>query len=181
MATKVELDKFIGLNDFNMWKIKMKILLITQGLRNAIEPATKIEDSEVSSSTTPEQIVKIDKKARSTIILSLGDPLIREIARENIVVGLWTKLEQLYKTKSLANRLYMKKKMFSLKMVEGASLDDHIDEFNKVLNGLETIDEWLSDESKAFLLINSLPKSYEHFVNAFLKSPFTWKIRILIY
>ena len=56
--------------------------------------------------------------------------------------------------------------MFSLRMIEGASLDEHIDEFNKVCDELETIDEGPSDESKALLLIGSLPKSYEHFVDA---------------
>ena len=113
-------------------------------------------------------MAEIDKKERSTIILSLGDLVIREVAKEKTVVGLWAKLEQLYMTKSLANRLYNKKKMFSLRMIEGASLDEHIDEFNKVCDELETIDEGLSDESKALLLINSLPKSYEHFVDALL-------------
>ncbi|KAH9723770.1 hypothetical protein KPL70_007243 [Citrus sinensis] len=58
--------------------------------------------------------------------------------------------------------------MFSLRMIEGASLNEHIDEFNKVCDELETIDEGLSDESKALLLISSLPKSYEHFVDALL-------------
>lgn len=41
----------------------------------------------------------------------------------------------------------MKKKIFSLKMVEGSSLDDHIDEFNKFCDDLDTIDEGLSDGS----------------------------------
>ncbi|KAH9779520.1 Integrase catalytic domain-containing protein [Citrus sinensis] len=53
-------------------------------------------------------------------------------------------------------------------MIEGASLNEHTNEFNKVCDELETIDEGLSDESKALLLISSLPKSYEHFVNALL-------------
>ena len=113
-------------------------------------------------------MVEIDKKARSTIIISLGDSLIREVVKEKTVVGLWAKLEQLYMTKSLANRLYIKKKMFSLRMIEGASLDEHIDEFNKVCDELETIDEGLSDESKALLLISSLPKLYEYFMDALL-------------
>ena len=90
------------------------------------------------------------------------------MAKEKIIAGLWAKLENLYMTKSLANRLYIKRKMFSLKMIEEASLNEHIDEFNKVCDELETIDEGLSDESKALLLISSLPKSYEHFVNALL-------------
>ena len=58
--------------------------------------------------------------------------------------------------------------MFSLRMIEGASFDEHTNEFNKVCNELETINEGLSDESKALLLISSLLKSYEHFVDALL-------------
>ncbi|KAH9803501.1 hypothetical protein KPL71_001790 [Citrus sinensis] len=167
MGTKIDLEKFTGQNDFNMWN-KIEALLITQGLGNAIEPDFKKEGLEGSSSTTPKQAVEIDKKARSTIIFSLGDSVIREVAKERTVAGLWTKLENLYMTKSLANRLYIKKKMFSLRMMEGSSLDEHIDEFNKVCDALETINEGLSDESKALLLISSLPKSYEHFVDALL-------------
>ncbi|KAH9717203.1 hypothetical protein KPL71_021739 [Citrus sinensis] len=163
MTNKVDLENFTGQNNFNMWRIKMEALLITQGLGDAINPVIKSEDAEASSSRTPEQMAEIDKKARSTIILSLGDSVIREVAKEKTVAGLWAKLEQLYMTKSLANRLYIKKKMFSMRMIEGASLDEHIDEFNKVCDELEPIDEGLSDESKALLLISSLPKSYEHF------------------
>lgn len=84
------------------------------------DPIIKIEGGETSSSKTPEQVAEINKKARSTIILSLGDSVIREVAKEKTVAGLWAKLENLYMTKSLANRLYIKKKMFSLKMIEGA-------------------------------------------------------------
>lgn len=44
-------------------------------------------------------------------------------------------IEKIYMTKSLANRLYMYiKKKFLLKMIEGSSLDEHIEEFNKVYN-----------------------------------------------
>ena len=168
MGSKVDLEKFTGQNDFNMWKIKMEALLITQGLKEDIDPVSKLEGGEASSSKTLEQVAEIDKKARSTIVLSLGDSVIREVAKEKTVAGLWAKLENLYMTKSLANRLYIKKKMFSLKMIEGASLDEHIDEFNKVCDELETIDEGLNDESKALLLISSLPNSYERFVNALL-------------
>ena len=38
MATpKIDLEKFNGKNDFNMWKVKMKALLVTQGLGDAIQ------------------------------------------------------------------------------------------------------------------------------------------------
>ena len=163
--SKVELEKFTGKNNFNMWKIKMEALLITQGLGDAIES----ENSKGgSSSKTPEEIAEINKRARSAIILSLGDSVIREVAKEKTVAGLWAKLESLYMTKSLANRLYIKKRMFTLRMIEGSSLEEHIDEFNKVCDTLKTIDAALDDEGKALLLISSLPKSYENLVDALM-------------
>ena len=138
MATpKIDLEKFNGKNDFNMWKIKMEALLITQGLGDAIEPISKKDRKEVSSSKTPEEAAELDKKAKSIIILSLGDAVIIEVAKEKTIAGLWAILESIYMTKSLANRLYIKK--FTLKMMEGSSLDHHIDEFNKVCDTLESI------------------------------------------
>lgn len=59
----------------------------------------------------------MDKKARSTIIFSLGDFIIREVAKEKIVAELWAKLDELYITKSLVNKLYIKKRMLTLKML----------------------------------------------------------------
>ncbi|KAH9652997.1 hypothetical protein KPL70_027263 [Citrus sinensis] len=169
MATqKVDLEKFNGRNDFNMWKVKIEALLVTQGLGDALEASTKIKGNGVSSSKTQEQMAEIDKKAKGTIILSLADSVIREVAKETSVAGLMKKLESLYKKKSLANRLYIKKSMFTLKMTEGSSLDKHIDEFNQVCDTLATIDEALDDEGKALLLVSSLPESYKNFADALM-------------
>ncbi|KAH9648891.1 hypothetical protein KPL70_025781 [Citrus sinensis] len=140
----------------------------SEGLGDALEASTKIEGKGVSSSKTPEQMAEIDKKAKSTIILSLADSVIREVAKETSVTGLMEKLESLYMKKSLANRLYIKKRMFTLKMTEGSSLDKHIDEFNQVCDTLATIDEALDDEGKALLLVSSLPGSYKNFVDALM-------------
>ena len=56
MGSKAHLEKFTGQNDFNIWKIKMEALLIAQGLGEAIDPVSKLEGSEASSSKTPEQV-----------------------------------------------------------------------------------------------------------------------------
>lgn len=69
MATpKIDLEKFNEKNDFNMWKVKLEALLVTQGLGDAIQPVTKNEGKELSSSKTPEQVAEIDRKARGMII-----------------------------------------------------------------------------------------------------------------
>ena len=66
-------------------------------------------EKEVSSSKTSEEVAEIHKKARSTIILSLRDLVITEVAKEKTIAGLWGKLENLYMTKSLVNKLYIKR------------------------------------------------------------------------
>ena len=44
MASKVDIEKFTRQNDFNMWKIKMEALLITQGLGDAIDPSLNLKE-----------------------------------------------------------------------------------------------------------------------------------------
>lgn len=55
-----------------MWKVKMKEMLVTQGLRDVIHLVTKKE-------WTLEQAAEIDRKAKGTIILSLVDLVKNEV------------------------------------------------------------------------------------------------------
>ena len=63
--------------------------------------------------------------ANSTIQLYLGNTTLREDPAE-----LWAKLESRYKSKSLTNRLSLKKQLYELHMGEGKIFMDHLDEFN---------------------------------------------------
>nr|KYP36396.1 Retrovirus-related Pol polyprotein from transposon TNT 1-94 [Cajanus cajan] len=108
------------------------------------------------------------EKARSAIILCLGDKALREVAREKTAAAMWLKLESLYMTKSLAHRLCLKQRLYSFKMTETKSIVDQLAEFNKILDDLENIEVQLEDEDKALLLLNSLPRNYEHFKDAIL-------------
>lgn len=63
-STKIDLEKFNGKNDFNMWKVKMEAVLITQGFGDALLLVSKKEGKYISTSKTPEQMAEIDKKAK---------------------------------------------------------------------------------------------------------------------
>nr|GEU84370.1 retrovirus-related Pol polyprotein from transposon TNT 1-94 [Tanacetum cinerariifolium] len=79
------------------------------------------------------------------------------------MAGLWLKLESLYMTKSLANKLRLKDRLYTFRMKPGTSVQDHHDEFNTILIDLENLDVDIDDEDKAVLLVISLPASYKHF------------------
>lgn len=71
--------------------------------------------------------------AYNTIILYLGDTVMGDVSKEKNAAEVWLKLEQLYMTKSMTNTVYLKGRLFGLKMIEEKSLDDWLDEFDKVV------------------------------------------------
>jgi hypothetical protein len=56
------------------------------------------------------------EKAHSAIQLYLSNEVLRKVVKENTASKLWLKLESLYMTKSLTNRLYLKKRLATLHM-----------------------------------------------------------------
>jgi hypothetical protein len=88
----------------------------------------KILDGELPS-TSEEEMKELEEKAHSAILLSLSDEVLREAADEETDTRLWKKLESLHMKKSLANRLYLKQQLYTLKMKKGTCIYDHLDEF----------------------------------------------------
>ncbi|GJV36050.1 hypothetical protein Tco_1408527 [Tanacetum coccineum] len=129
-GAKFDIEKFNGNGDFGLWSIKMRYLLIQNGCEATMEVLPADMEAEAKA--------KLNKKAHSVVILCLGNKVSREVTAKTTAVRVWSKLEALYMTKSLANKLYIKEKVK------------------------------FEDEYLALLLITSLLASYEHFVDTLL-------------
>nr|KYP53379.1 Retrovirus-related Pol polyprotein from transposon TNT 1-94 [Cajanus cajan] len=162
-STKYEVEKFTGQNDFGLWRLKMRALLVHQGLVDALAGEAKAENA-----TVDEERKKMQEKAHSAIILSLGDKVLRQVSKEKTAAGIWSKLESLYMTKSLVNRLYLKQSLYSFNMNENKPVGEQLDQFNKLILDLENIDVTIDDEDQALLLLCSLPRAYSHFKETML-------------
>nr|GEV42924.1 retrovirus-related Pol polyprotein from transposon TNT 1-94 [Tanacetum cinerariifolium] len=147
-------------NDFGLWRVKMRCLLIQHGWEAALDPFP-----ETMADTEKTAALKTDvyKKAHSALLLCLDNKVLREVNKQNYAAGVWLKLETLYMTKSLANKLYLKKKLFTIYMHSCKKLSEHIDEFNKLIGDLANIDVDIDDEYQALMLLTSLPSSYDNF------------------
>jgi hypothetical protein len=167
MATaKFEIEKFDGQNSFSLWRIKMRALLRQQGLTKVLEP----QEEKIGISAIDEIVERgeLEEKAHSMILLSLSDGVLREVADEETTAGLWKKLESLYMKKSLTNRLFLKQRLYTLRMQEGTPLCDHLDYFNRIILDMKNIDIKVDDEDQALILLCSLPDSFDNFVNSML-------------
>ncbi|KAL8464654.1 hypothetical protein ACS0TY_034235 [Phlomoides rotata] len=71
--------------DFGLWRIKMKALLVHQGLADALKDdsgESLTTDGEEASPVAAER-AKMMEKAHNAIILCLGDKTLREVSKES--------------------------------------------------------------------------------------------------
>jgi len=140
MGSKWNIEKFIGDNDFGLWKVKMEAVFIQQ----KCEKALKGEGSLPVTMSRAEKTDMVDK-AKSAIVLCLGDKVSREVAKEPTAASMWSKFEYLYMTKSLAHRQFLKQQLYSFKMVESKAIMELLTKFNKINGDLENIEVRLED------------------------------------
>jgi hypothetical protein len=105
----------------------------------------------------------LDDKGLSSLQLNLSPNVLREVMNTKSATELWKKLEELYMTKSIANKLRLKECLYTIRMAEGTSIQSHLNEFNSICVDLESLDVMIDDEDKVILLVVLLPPSFKHF------------------
>ena len=111
---------------------------------------------------------QIRKKAVSTIRLAIAPEIKYNYLKETNPGELLEKLQTVYASKSLTNKLCLRWELYQLMKDEDTSMQDHINTFNKLVCQLLNADEKLTDEEQALLLLASLPKDYKNIVQTLL-------------
>jgi hypothetical protein len=155
---KFRVEKFNGQN-YQLWKMQMEDYLYQKDLflplgGIAKKPTTmKDEEWEI-----------LDRKALGTIRLSLAASVAFNISKEKTTKGLMDTLAKLYEKPSSSNKVFLMKRLFNMKMSEGGSVADHLNEFNTVTNQLSSVKVDFDDEVRALLILCSLPESWNDLV-----------------
>jgi len=129
-------------------------MLVKEGTHKALLHAEK-----KPSKMEDDECIDLDVRAKDTIILYLSDEVLYNIMNEKTTASLWCKLKSLYITKSLSNKFFLKKQLYSLRIKEGKPILQHLNAFNRILSNL-TLEVKLEEEDKALILLSSLPQSY---------------------
>ncbi len=93
-----------------------------------------------------------------SLLYLLGDPDDPE--------AVWRKLSGQFQKKTWANKLSLRKKLFTMKLNNGGSMTKYIKEMTEIFDELAVIAEAISDEDKVIYLLAGLPESYDVLVTA---------------
>ena len=106
-------------SNYTLWSFKMKMLLVTKGLWNAV---------------SGEEAVTIAKEqqAHAAIILNLADSQLMHVIGSNTARDAWGKLAMFHRTQDMANRLWLKEKLFSFKYT-ASSISSHVAELEELV------------------------------------------------
>jgi hypothetical protein len=136
---KFRVEKFNGQN-YQLWNMQMEDYLYQKylflPLCGVAKKPTAMKDEEWEI---------LDRKALGTIRLSLVASVDFNISKE--------------KTK-----VFLMKRLFNMKLSEGGSVADHLNEFNTITNQLSSVKVDFDDEVRALLILCSLPESWNSLV-----------------
>jgi hypothetical protein len=88
------------------------------------------------------------------------------VSGEYIAKELWDKLGNLYQSKSLVNKLFLRKKQYHLRTEDGDSVTEHLNAFNTLLSQFGYVNSTIAEEDKCITLLCSFLDSWDNLVIA---------------
>ena len=110
--------------------------------------------------------VKNDKLARALICLNISDSQIIHVLHAKTAKETWDQLRSIHERVNLTNKLFLLRKLYSIKYNESVKMQDHINSVLELAEKLRNIGEEIKDDNLIAILLCSLPNSYSTFITA---------------
>uniref|UniRef100_A0A803KNZ0 Retrovirus-related Pol polyprotein from transposon TNT 1-94 n=1 Tax=Chenopodium quinoa TaxID=63459 RepID=A0A803KNZ0_CHEQI len=108
----------------------------------------------------------LDRQALGVIRLTLSRNVAFNIAKEKTTTGLMKALSSMYEKPSTSNKVYLLRRLFNLRMTDGGSVAQHLNELNSITTQLSSVKIDFEDEVRALIHLSSLPDNWNATVTA---------------
>ena len=154
----------LTVKNYPTWKVQCRLALMKEGLWSIVNetetaPATEGEARRKFMHRRDQAFAIIGLSVDPSLLYLFGDD-------PDDPVAVWKTLKQQFQKKTWANKLELRRKLYSLRLREGESVHAHIKSMTELFQELAVIDAALSEEDKVVHLLASLPKSYDMLVTA---------------
>lgn len=129
-----------------------------------------IVDGSEAAPTSREQLVKYNirkDKALATIVLAVETSLLYLLGEPTEPKEAWETLERQFQRKSWANKLHLRRKLYSMKLKDDQPVQDHVKLMTEVFNELAVIGDPVDEDDRVVHLLASLPEKFNMLVTAF--------------
>ncbi|KAJ8736960.1 hypothetical protein PYW07_000231 [Mythimna separata] len=139
-------------SNFSTWKFRLKLMLEEKQVAYVLSEGEK-EKQKLA------EFIRDDSRVKSLIAQCVSDRYIAIIKDGKTAREMLTLLENTFERKSVYNRLYLKRKLITIKCSE--PLEAYFIKFLSIVDDLQAIDVKIDDEDKICYLLSSLPKEYD--------------------
>ena len=146
------------------WKVQCQMALMKDSLWNIVtgaEVAPPVEERDKHA----RYLAKRDM-ALAVIVLSVEPSLLYLLGEPVNPQTVWEKLRNQFQKKTWANKLSLRRRLYSLRLKDGDSVQDHIKALTEIFNELSIVDDPVTEEDRVVHLLASLPDSFGMLVTA---------------
>ena len=163
--------------NYPTWKVQCQMALLKEGLWGIVQ-GTEANPGADNAEQLAEFNYRWDK-ALTILVLAIDPSLLFLIGDPVSPVPVWEKLADQFQKKTWANKLHLRKRLYSLRLEEGGSVQEHIKTLTEIFNKLSVVGDVITDEDHIVHLLASLPDSYNVLVTALEASEEVPKMEIV--
>ena len=170
MAGNTSRSALVSLTGTNYptWRVQCKMALMKDnlwGIVSGSETEPRRPDQGGDVATYGRFVVRRDK-ALATIVLAVDTSLLYLLGEPEDPTDVWQILQDQFQRKTWANRLALKKRLYSLRLEEGCPVQEHIKAMTEIFSELAVLGDPMENEDQVVHLLASLPDSYGMLVTA---------------
>ena len=156
MASEGKHISIVALNGTNYptWKVQCRMALIREGLWGIVSETEECPDR--AEADKHAKFMARKDRALATIVLAVEPSLLYLLGDPEDPVAVWKRLSGQFQKKTWANKLNLRKKLFTMKLSDSGSMKEYIRKMTEIFHELAVISEPITEEDQVVHVLAGL-------------------------